>query len=577
MEEKNRIIRHFNKKSGVTYLYWGHSVYVPGQKHPDVVKKCIGKLDGGGEFEPNKTFLSFTSEEQLATGLVEEPYYPLYTRGDREVHESKMYGFVALLEGAARQSGLWQSLKRVFPNDWRMMLFIAEAMMSYPSRSLYRPKHFHDVCWHTYIDMPTEHAITAALEAIDPPSIQRFFSDFEARRAKGGLDAIEEMLILALDTTSISTYSAMLEAAKWGRNKEGDPLRQINLLMICSIESGIPLYYRPLAGNTAETMSLEDTLSELRGARFRKGAMIVADRGMYGMENVKLLLKSNFRFLIGMPSTTSLYRDAIAEAEPSILDTANLCRRWEVYGWTKTIEVEAPRRGRGANAHPVCIHLFLNPDKRRDEQISWSKKFAEDKENLEADPTLWKKNNRYGTYFTLIRDTRGKVISVEHNTEAQRARLTECGYFAFIGSPGLKADDVLRFTRNRDYIEKDYEAYKSRMKRPRHHLDENLEAKIFVVFISTILEMWIKRRMDEHLLWDEYDFKSLRDEVFSAKWHKSAGKTFDKGKWGELPTKTQKLFHIFGTVKDSILRDDIPKAVQRDLQRRRKKHGLPPL
>jgi len=248
-----------------------------------------------------------------------------------------------------------------------------------------------------------------------------------------------------------------------------------------------------------------------------------------------------------------------------------------VYGWTKAIEVEAPRMGRGANAHPVCIYLFLNPDKRRDEQISWSQRFAEDKESLEADPALWKKNNRYGTYFILIRDKNGKVISVEHNTQAQRARLTECGYFAFIGSPGLKADDVLRFTKNRDYIEKDYEAYKTRMRRPRHHLDENLEAKIFLVFISTILEMWIKRKMDEYLLWDEYDSKSLRDEVFSAKWHKSAGKAFDKGNWGELPTKTQKLFHIFGTVKDSILRDDIPKEVERDLQRRRKKHGLPPL
>ena len=145
MEEKNRIIRHFNKNNGVTYLYWGRSVYVPGQNHPDVVKRCIGKLDAGGEFEPNKTFLSFTADEQLATGLVEEPYYPLYARGDKDVHESKMYGFVALLEGAAKQSGLWQSLRRVFPNDWRMMLFIAEAMMSYPSRSLYRPKHFHEI------------------------------------------------------------------------------------------------------------------------------------------------------------------------------------------------------------------------------------------------------------------------------------------------------------------------------------------------------------------------------------------------------------------------------------------------
>ena len=168
------------------------------------------------------------------------------------------------------------------------------------------------------------------------------------------------------------------------------------------------------------------------------------------------------------------------------------------------------------------------------------------------------------------------MIGVEHNDAAQRARIAECGYFGFIGTPGLKADDVLRFTRGRDYIEKDYEAYKSRMRRPRHSLDEHLEAKIFLVFISTILEMWIKRRMDEHLLWGQYDFKSLRDEVFNAKWNKKAGKTFAQGTWGELTKKTQKIFHIMGTVKDSLLDAGIPAEVRLDLQKKRKKLGLPP-
>jgi len=74
MEGKNRLIRHKNKKSGVTYLYWGHSTYVPGKKYPEVKKKCIGKIDSKGEFEPNKSFLSLSPQEQMAAGLVEEAY-----------------------------------------------------------------------------------------------------------------------------------------------------------------------------------------------------------------------------------------------------------------------------------------------------------------------------------------------------------------------------------------------------------------------------------------------------------------------------------------------------------------------
>ncbi len=133
--KNNTLIRQVNKKTSVTYLYWGHSTYVPGQKYPNVEKKCIGKINSKGEFEPNKTFLSFPAAEQLETGLVEEPYLTPYTRGSTHTYESKMFGFVALLETAAKKSGLWLSLKKVFPHDWQMMLTIVEAMMSYPDRA----------------------------------------------------------------------------------------------------------------------------------------------------------------------------------------------------------------------------------------------------------------------------------------------------------------------------------------------------------------------------------------------------------------------------------------------------------
>ena len=77
--KKNNLIRHLNKKTNVTYLYWGHSTHIPGQAYPKVEKKCIGKIDSEGEFNPNKTFVLLSPEEQMETGLVEQPYPPLDT------------------------------------------------------------------------------------------------------------------------------------------------------------------------------------------------------------------------------------------------------------------------------------------------------------------------------------------------------------------------------------------------------------------------------------------------------------------------------------------------------------------
>lgn len=575
MKRKDTIIRHINKKSGVTYLYWGHSTYVPGKKHPKVTKKCIGKINSKGEFEPNKTFLSFSSSEQLETGLVEEPYYAPYVRGETDVYEHKMYGFVALLETSAKQSGIWQSLKRVFPNDWQMMLTIVESMMSYPSRALYRPKHFHDVCWHTAVDKPTEYGITKALEAVDPASTERFFGDYQRRvQAKQGISAAEELIVCALDTTSISTYSAMLEAAKFGKNKEGDALAQINLLMVCDNYTGIPLYYRSLPGNYSDKNILETTLSELRSADFRKGTMVVADRGFYSQDNVKLLLRGNFQFLIGMPLTAGIYREAIHEVHEVILDTENFCEPIRMHCYTKAVSIAAPRRGRGENRYDLSIYLFLNPSKQAEEQQKLAMKFAQGKTALEENGALYRKKGFYGTYYTVEQDTKGTILSVSHNVAAQRRKMAECGYFGYLGPVGLSPEKVLKITRNRDYIEKDYEAYKTRMRRPKHSLEEHLEGKIFLVYLTTILEMHIRRVMDEYVLYDKYTFQDLRDEIFNAKWRKPAGKVFTKGSWSDLPLEVQKLFYIFGVEKPANLRDDIPRLVKNELRKRKLKYGL---
>jgi hypothetical protein len=242
------------------------------------------------------------------------------------------------------------------------------------------------------------------------------------------VDPIGELVVCALNTTSISTFSAMLEAAKYGKNKEGDAMSQINLLMICENFTGIPLYYRSLPGNYSDKNVLDTTIRELRSAEFRKGTILVMDRGFYSQRNVVKLLKSNFRFLMGMPISAGIYKKAIREASEVILDTENFCEPAEIHAWSKVISIEAPRRGRGPNSHEVCLYLFLNPDKQAEEQQKYARRFSKGKALLEADPSLYGKGNFYGRHYVLERDASGKVIAVSHNIQAQREKMKECGF-----------------------------------------------------------------------------------------------------------------------------------------------------
>ena len=56
---------------------------------------------------------------------------------------------------------------------------------------------------------------------------------------------------LSCDTTSISSYSEALAQVRRGRNKDRVPLPQMNLAMLVGHGSGMPLYYRRVAGTSS--------------------------------------------------------------------------------------------------------------------------------------------------------------------------------------------------------------------------------------------------------------------------------------------------------------------------------------
>ncbi|MDR0696851.1 MAG: hypothetical protein LBF68_04860 [Christensenellaceae bacterium] len=53
---------------------------------------------------------------------------------------------------------------------------------------------------------------------------------------------------LALDITSISTYSGNIDDAEYGINKDGDHLKQINMCLLIGGESQIPIYQTAYSG-----------------------------------------------------------------------------------------------------------------------------------------------------------------------------------------------------------------------------------------------------------------------------------------------------------------------------------------
>ncbi|GHV41542.1 hypothetical protein FACS1894187_23330 [Synergistales bacterium] len=62
----------------------------------------------------------------------------------------------------------------------------------------------------------------------------------------------QEQEYIAYDVTSISTYSAGIDAAEWGYNRDKESLPQINLGMYFGATSQLPVYYTIYSGSITD-------------------------------------------------------------------------------------------------------------------------------------------------------------------------------------------------------------------------------------------------------------------------------------------------------------------------------------
>lgn len=111
----------------------------------------------------------------------------------------------------------------------------------------------------------------------------------------------------AYDITSISSYSESLKQVQYGKNKENDPLPQLNLALVFGETSNLPFYYRKLAGNIPDSKTVKNLLADLDLFGFSK-VKLVMDRGFYSEDNINALFKDHLKFLLSVKMTLTFIR-----------------------------------------------------------------------------------------------------------------------------------------------------------------------------------------------------------------------------------------------------------------------------
>jgi hypothetical protein len=284
--------------NGTIYVYESHSYWDKEKKQPRNKRVCIGKRDPEtGEIIYSKRF-----EQEIPETI---------RRGRKPQIQTRrvFYGATYLLDQIGEKTGLTEDLARCFPESYKMIQSLAYFLVLEGKSPMSRFPKWDHLHLHPYgKNIPSQRS-SGLFSQIDEASKMAFFKCLAERR--------QETEYLAYDTTSISSYSQSLKQVKFGKNKDHDPLPQINLALIYGEKSNLLVYYRKLAGNITDVKTVRQLLQDLDFLKIHQIKLIM-DRGFYSEDNINDLYKHHYKFLIASRIFLKMFRGFLNEIRPDI-------------------------------------------------------------------------------------------------------------------------------------------------------------------------------------------------------------------------------------------------------------------
>lgn len=522
---------------GTNYVYLETSYRVPGKKYPQHKRTYIGKMDGD-RFVPNDKFHALTQEQKEASGVTWEQPAPAVVLGRpvTDIGVRKFRGLSLLLSTISSQIGLTKDLEKLFGDAASSILSLSFYLVSKPDAPLYRFSHWERLRFHPYgkdISSPRSSELFASIEEDE---VQQFLS-LRVKRSQGTAGW------LAVDTTSVSSYSQALSLVAPGRNKEHDKLDQINLLMVFDQDADIPVFYRKTRGNITDVTTVENTLHDLQGIGITH-ASLVLDRGFYSKDNVIGMLKKRYAFTLGTKVSLIFVKDAIKAARDQMMSPGSFDDEHRVFHAVLPVPFAVPVRGRGPNERNAYLHLYCDKEKEADDVVDLMAKIKKLRMQLETGE-ITASRRELSAYFTLSINDRDEITGFRENRELVTEAMNRCGFFALLTSEKeLDSAQVLSIYRKKDKVEKSFNNLKDRLslRRTRCSSDDSLNGKIFVQFIALILVSYIKKMMKEKQLYNKLTYEQLIDEVDVIEYFTYRNHA---GHWGEITEKQGKILKAF--------------------------------
>jgi len=460
----------------------------------------IGKVDpktGKTSYKP------WYLEQLRAAGRPIElpPTEKIFSVDDVKQSTVREYGLFYFLKSISNHIGLTDCLLISIPNHWQEVFMLACYLVASGDPFLYCEEWIHNTeC--LPVGSMTSQRISELLVMIRPEQRERFYGAWCARRS--------EDEYLALDITSTSSYSELIEDVEWGYNRDHENLAQINLCMLMGATSRLPIYQAVYSGSLRDVVTLETTLSRFDAVTNGKPVLIVMDKGFYSHRNVTRMLGNAThpakKFIISVPFSASFARKQVESERKDIDRVEN----------TIVVNGESLRAVTKERAlsqdHKVYTHIYYNAKKANGIREDLFSHVALLREAAEREPAKYVDNEECRQYLNIRESGKsgtGFTVNIRHDVIMDE--LSTAGWLVIISNDVPRAKEAICIYRDKDVVEKGFLRLKCSLDlgRLRMHSQESMQNKVFAGFVALILLSEINRVMAERNLYSSYTMKKL--------------------------------------------------------------------
>ena len=229
-------------------------------------------------------------------------------------------------------------------------------------------------------------------------------------------------------------------------NHGGEISNEARLVLVLDRESGMPIYFRYVAGNIVDVTTLETTLDEVKMYGMDVYCAII-DAGYYSEKNVRALQNKGISFVMRMAPNRKLYKELVQVHAPGIEDAKHLVRYRDRFLYIKRVEIDL-------FGQVGYAYVSEDIDRKHDE----TKKYM-----------------------------RGALDNGDIAPETMNAEMKEKGLFILVSSERIEVDEILPLYYTRQAIEQVFDIGKNNadMLPLRVHSIEGFRGHLLLSFIAS--------------------------------------------------------------------------------------------